>query len=78
MILWRQDWFVLDRFKWMRENRYMFLDARAFVELVAVGEEALVATDMDRLRQVTAQLEGMRHGASADDQIMAGANIVRS
>ncbi|MDR4473600.1 MAG: hypothetical protein MRJ92_13485 [Nitrospira sp.] len=37
MILWRQDWFVIDRFKWLAEDVYLFPDARQHSQLVATG-----------------------------------------
>lgn len=29
MILWRQDWFVIERFKWLAEDTYLFQIPRA-------------------------------------------------
>tara|TARA_R110001592_G_scaffold309059_1_gene583115 strand:- start:7670 stop:10162 length:2493 start_codon:yes stop_codon:yes gene_type:complete len=78
MILWRQDWFVIDRFKWLAQDAYLFPDAREHTELVATGSEALKANDIDKLRMVVAHLDSMRIGSAGDDEMMAGANIVRS
>jgi molecular chaperone DnaK len=78
MILWRQDWFVIDRFKWLAKDTYLFPDAREHAQLVAAGLEALKANDMDRVRQVVAQLDSIRIGSGSEDQMLAGANIVRS
>tara|TARA_R110001592_G_scaffold143304_1_gene365988 strand:- start:22096 stop:24588 length:2493 start_codon:yes stop_codon:yes gene_type:complete len=78
MILWRQDWFVIDRFKWLAQDTYLFPDAREHAELVAVGAEALKANDIDKLRAVVAHLDSVRIGSAGEDEMMAGANIVRS
>ena len=78
MILWRQDWFVIDRFKWLSEDAYLFPDEREHAQLVAAGTEALKANDIDKLRVVVAHLDSVRIGSAGDDEMMAGANIVRS
>lgn len=78
MILWRQDWFVIDRFKWLAQDTYLFPDAREHAELVSIGAEALKANDIDKLRAVVAHLDSVRIGSGGEDEMMAGANIVRS
>ncbi len=78
MILWRQDWFVIERFKWLARDTYLFPDAREHAQIVAVGTEALKANDMDTLRTVVINLDSIRVGSAGDDEMMAGANIVRS
>ena len=78
VILWRQDWFVIDRFKWLAQDAYLFPDAREHAQLVATGAEALKANDIDKLRAVVAHLDSVRIGSGGDDEMMAGANIVRS
>ena len=77
MILWRQDWFVIDRFKWLAQDTYLFPDAREHAQLVAFGAEALKANDIDKLRAVVVNLDSIRIGSAGDDDMMAGANIVR-
>jgi molecular chaperone DnaK len=78
IILWRQDWFVIDRFKWLAQDTYLFPDAREHAQLVAAGAEALKANDIDKLRMVVAHLDSVRIGSTGDDEMMADANIVRS
>ena len=78
MILWRQDWFVIDRFKWLAAGSYLFPDAREHAQLASTGAEALKANDIDKLRAVVAQMDSIRIGSGGDDEMMAGANIVRS
>jgi len=78
MILWRQDWFVIERFKWLAQDVYLFPNAREHAQLVAIGVEALKANDIDKLRAVVVNLDSIRVGSAGDDDMMAGANIVRS
>lgn len=78
MILWRQDWFVIERFKWLAQDTYLFPDAREHAQIVAVGAEALKANDIEKLRSVVAHLDSIRIGSAGEDDMMAGANIVRS
>lgn len=78
MILWRQDWFVIDRFKWLAQDTYLFADLREHEQLVTVGAEALKTNDIDKLRSVVAHLDSIRIGSAGEDDMMAGANIVRS
>lgn len=78
IILWRQDWFVIDHFKRLAQASYLFSDAREHAQLVAVGTEAIKANDIDKLRAVVGQLISIQVGSTGDDDMMAGANIVRS
>lgn len=77
-ILWRQDWFVAQRFKWFAEDRHLFPDAREHAQLVAAGMEALKAGDIEKLREIVYLLDSMRFASGGDDDMMAAANIVRS
>ncbi|MBU1357650.1 MAG: Hsp70 family protein [Gammaproteobacteria bacterium] len=78
MILWRQDWFVIDHFKRLAQASYLFSDAREHAQLVAFGTEAIKANDIDKLRAVVGQLISIQVGSAGDDDMMAGSNIVRS
>lgn len=75
-ILWRQDWFVIDRFKWLAEDAFLFSDAAEHAELCKIGRQALEASDIDKLRQVVVQLDSIRVGAAGEDEMVAGSNIV--
>jgi molecular chaperone DnaK len=77
-ILWRQDWFVIDRFKRRAEEAYMYPDAREHAQLVAMGSEALKANNIDKLREVVAHLDSVRYRSADEDEMTATANIVRS
>lgn len=76
-VLWRQDWFVIDRFKLYAEHTYMFQDPREHAQLVAVGAEALKANDIDKLRAVVGKLSSIRIGSASADDMMADSNIRR-
>ena len=78
MILWRQDWFVIERFKWLAEDIHLFPDADEHGQLVSAGAEALSANDIDKLRAVAAHLDSIRIGSAGEDEMLAAANIVRS
>ncbi|MFZ1536431.1 MAG: Hsp70 family protein [Chromatiaceae bacterium] len=78
IILWRQDWFVIDRFKWLAQDAYLFPDAREHAQWVSTGSEALNVNDIEKLRAVVAHLDSVRIGSAGGDEMMAGANIVRS
>jgi molecular chaperone DnaK len=78
MILWRQDWFVIDRFKWLSEDSHLFPDAQEHQKLVVMGKQALRANDLDKLRSVVAQLDSIRIGFGGEDNMLASANILRS
>lgn len=75
-ILWRQDWFVINRFKWLAEAAYLFPDANEHSQLCKMGQQALQANDIDKLRQVIVQLDSARIGTAGDDDILSAANIV--
>ena len=76
LILWRQDWFVIDRFKMFAEAVHLYPDCQEHAQLVAAGTEALRASDMEKVRHIVAQLEGARIGTAADDDMVAPTNIV--
>lgn len=76
-VLWRQDWFVIDRFKLYSQRTYMFQDPKEHAQLVAIGEEALKGNDVDKLRAVVSKLSSIRIGSASADDMLAGANIRR-
>jgi molecular chaperone DnaK len=77
-ILWRQDWFVVDRFRWLADASYLFPDRVQHKELVTAGQEAVNADDVDQLRQIVSQLYSMRIGTGSESDMLAVTNIVRS
>jgi molecular chaperone DnaK len=78
MILWRQDWFVIDRFKRLSEDTFLFPDANEHDELCKIGRQALQANDIDKLRQVVAHLDSIRVGNFGVDDMATSSNILVS
>jgi len=76
-ILWRQDWFVIDRFKYLAEETHLFPDAREHSELVESGTEALNENDIGKLREIVARLDVSSIGPTGEDDMFADVNIVR-
>lgn len=76
LILWRQDWFVIDRFKWLSEDAFLFPDPNEHAELCKAGRQALQANDIDKLRQVVLHLDSTRVGTAAGDDMVASSNIL--
>lgn len=77
MVLWRQDWFVTDRFKWLSRDKHLFPNAQEHAALVELGNSALKSGDMEDLRQVVYQLDSVRFGSTGEEDMMAGANILK-
>ena len=76
-ILWRQDWFVIRRFKRMAQTPYNFSDQNRFVELVATGEQLLQADNIHELRRLVIQLEMIHIVSGSETEMLDVANIIR-
>jgi len=76
-ILWRQDWFVVERFKWMVNSPYRFAEKNRYEELINAGMQYLRADDIDKLRHVVAMLSMMQIGGESDSDILDVVNVVR-
>jgi molecular chaperone DnaK len=77
MILWRQDWFVVDKFKWYLESPHLFPNDDQHADLVKRGQIALSAGNADELRKVVAELDMHQISSPDADDFMARTNIVR-
>ncbi|HEY9506904.1 MAG TPA: Hsp70 family protein [Gemmatimonadales bacterium] len=77
-VLWRQDWFLVDRFNELAASPHEFSDRLAFDQLVARGREAVRADDMQTLRGVLSDLFDARVTIGGDEGMFDLANIVRS
>ncbi|SKC83386.1 Hsp70 protein [Burkholderia sp. CF099] len=77
MILWRQDWFVIDRFKWLAEDVHLFPDVHDHAQAVAAGAEALKSNDIDELRNVVAHMDSIRISSASAEDMLVSSNIVR-
>jgi molecular chaperone DnaK len=76
-VLWRQDWFLIDRFNDLAEAPYAFPDSAVFDELITRGREALRTDDMPGLRSVVGELLRERISIGAEDGLPDAANVMR-
>lgn len=76
-ILWRQDWFVVERFKWMVSSPHLFADKHRFEELAQIGTQLMRSDDIEKLRAVVAQLSTIQIGGGPDNEMFDVANIIR-
>jgi molecular chaperone DnaK len=75
-ILWRQDWFIADRFKMYSDEPHKFPDIPEYHALIAEGNKSIAAGDLDKLRQVVAQLGSMKIYSGDEDDMIAASNII--
>jgi molecular chaperone DnaK len=75
-ILWRQDWFVLEKFKHMAQSSYNFADQTRYKELVTSGMQLLQSDEIDKLRQVVAQLGKLQISAGSETDMLDMTNII--
>lgn len=76
-VLWRQDWFVVERFKWMINSPHLFVDKHRFEELSKIGMQLMRSDDIEKLRTVVAQLSMIRIGGGPNNEMFDVANIIR-
>jgi molecular chaperone DnaK len=76
-ILVRQDWFVIERFKWIVRSPHMFADKHRFAELTQIGTQLMRSDDIEKLRAVVAQLSMIQIRRGPDDEMFDVANIIR-
>jgi molecular chaperone DnaK len=76
-ILWRQDWFVVERFKSMVNSPHLFADKHRFEELSNIGAQLMRSDDIEKLRAVVVQLSMIQIGGSPDNEMSDMANIIR-
>ena len=76
-ILWRQDWFVVERFKWIVRSPHRFTDKHRYEELTQIGTKHMRSDDIENLRAVVAQLSMIQIGRGPDDEMLDVANIIR-
>ena len=76
-ILWRQDWFVVEKFKSMASSPHWFADHNQFETLVASGRVCLQNDNIDELRQIIWQLAQIQIDHVSDIDTAEIANIIR-
>ena len=75
-ILWREDWFVLERFANLQSNPHLFVDKVMYRKLITEGSLSAQSGDIDSLRGIVASLYQIRLGGS-ENEIFDKANIIR-
>jgi molecular chaperone DnaK len=76
-ILWRLDWFVVERFKRMVNSPHLFIDKQRFEELAQIGTQLMRSDEIDKLRAVVAQLSIIQIGGVSENDMFDAANIIR-
>lgn len=76
-ILWRQDWFVVEKFKSMTNSPHLFADKARFQELAQTGLNLLKSDNIDDLRAIVAELSMIQIGGGSESDLLDVANIVR-
>lgn len=76
-ILWRQDWFVVERFKHLVSSPHLFADKHRFDDLTQQGMLLMRSDDIEKLRSVVAELSMIQIGGSTDNEMFDVANIIR-
>jgi molecular chaperone DnaK len=77
-ILWRQDWFIVEKFKHMAQSPYNFTDQNRYKELITTGTQHLQSDEIEQLRQVVAQLGMLQISAGSETEMLDMTNIIRS
>lgn len=76
-ILWRQDWFVVDRFKSRVDMPHLFHDELEHAALVEIGVKAMNDGDIDKLRNIVYRMDRNKIGMSGADDMLATTNILK-
>jgi molecular chaperone DnaK len=75
-ILWRQDWFVVEKLQQFGREPHLFLDRTRYMSLILAGQKAQSDDDIDRLRDIVAELYSFRIDAGPTED-SGQVNIVR-
>jgi len=76
-ILWRQDWFLIDMFKYFASSPYLFNNKARFAQLVKQGELAIQKDDMKQLDQVIDGFFAIKTGGGSTITDIDLVNIVK-
>lgn len=76
-VLWKTDWFIVGKFKYLTEKPFLFNDKAKFNALIKEGLVAIQADDISHLRQVVAELTIIQVGGGSDIEDMDITNIVK-
>lgn len=76
-ILWRQDWFVIQKFKWIASSPHLFTNKHRFEELTAIGNQLLKSDDIEKLRQIVYELSLIQIHSGTYEEMFCAVNIIR-
>lgn len=76
-ILWRQDWFVIERFNYLTSNPHNYSDLAAFNNLKAMGMDYVQNDEIDELRTVVVELYDRQLIRDSNENMMDMTNIIR-
>ncbi len=77
-VLIRQDWYVIDRFKYAANTHYNYSDKSVYKLLIIRGENMIRANDIDGLRKVLFELAKIRIVDDNDYLLLDEINIIKS
>ena len=77
VILFRQDWFVIDWYKRMVASPAGYLDQTRYRELKRMGDQAVAAGSIDHLRAILAELTSIRIHTASDENMFDIVNIIK-
>jgi molecular chaperone DnaK len=75
-ILWRQEWFVVDKFNLFSDSPHLFPDSNEYGVLIVNGKQAIEEGDIEKLRNVVGQLYAIRIYSTDSDDLVASSNII--
>lgn len=76
-ILWRQDWFVIDRFNTKRDSPHLFADRLRYDQLIQLGEQYVRTDEIEKLRRIVDELWSIQIDSSGENEMFETANIIR-
>jgi molecular chaperone DnaK len=77
-VLWRQDWFVIEKFKQLTAKPHLFSDREVLAHLTATGKEAVRTDNLAVLREVVGGLYSIKINSGGDGEMLLDSNIVRA
>ncbi|GLH77925.1 hypothetical protein SSBR45G_28330 [Bradyrhizobium sp. SSBR45G] len=76
-ILYRQDWFIIQRFNYDEGHPHLFSDLDRHAELTRQGRQWLAGGDIERLRGLLVELERDRIWLTDAEDLLSVSNIAR-
>jgi len=74
-ILWRQDWYVIDVFKYYANADYLYNDKQKYTALVTIGSQYIKDGNIEKLKEVIYELFGNATSLGSSED-MASVNII--